>query len=132
MKTFIIGKNSNLSISLKKNILNTEIISLSNKKDIEKIKKYKKKFNIIFNNFYPVFLLNNLDIGSLKNFYKKSINENIELLEDLNFKYINKILYSSSSSVYGSFDNNQETADTFNRRLYSSVKLSNEKLFLNI
>ena len=34
--------------------------------------------------------------------------------------------------MYGSFEKNNSFEDPFNRKFYSSIKLSNEKLFLNI
>jgi len=62
MKCFIIGKNSNLSRQLSNFIKNTTLVSLSKAEDIDKILKYKKKFKLIFNNFYPMRLNNSLDI----------------------------------------------------------------------
>ena len=124
MKNFIIGKNSNLSRALNRFIGSSKLISLENKKDIDTIVNYRSRYNLIFNNFYPVSLINKLDIKELTKFYQKSVLENINLL--------NKILYTSSSSVYGSFEKNNSFGDPFNRKFYSSIKLSNEKLFLNI
>ncbi len=132
MKNFIIGKNSNLSRALNKFIGSSKLISLENKKDIDTIVNYKSRYNLIFNNFYPVSLINKLDIKELTKFYQKSVLENINLLNKIDFKYVNKILYTSSSSVYGSFEKNNSFGDPFNRKFYSSIKLSNEKLFLNI
>ena len=129
---FIIGKNSNLSRALNKFIGSSKLISLENKKDIDTIVNYKSRYNLIFNNFYPVSLINKLDIKELAKFYQKSVLENINLLNKIDFKYVNKILYTSSSSVYGSFEKNDSFGDPFNRKFYSSIKLSNEKLFLNI
>ena len=57
MKNFIIGKNSNLSRALYGYIKNSTLISLEEKKDIDLIINYKKKYNLVFNNFYPVSLI---------------------------------------------------------------------------
>lgn len=132
MKNFIIGKNSNLSRALYGYIKNSTLISLEEKKDIDLIINYKKKYNLVFNNFYPVSLINKLNIEELTKFYQKSVLENVNLFNKINFKYVNKILYTSSSSVYGSFEKNDSFGDPFNRKFYSSIKLSNEKLLLNI
>ena len=132
MKNFIIGKNSSLSRALYDFIGNSKLISLEEKKDIDTIFNYKSRYNLIFNNFYPSSLINKLDIKELTKFYQKSILENINLLNRIDFNFVNKILYTSSSSVYGSFEKNNNFGDPFNRKFYSSIKLSNEKLFLNI
>ena len=132
MKCFIIGKNSNLSRQLSNFIKNTTLVSLSKAGDIDKILKYKKKFNLIFNNFYPMRLINSLDIKNLDSFYEKSLLQNIQLIKRINYKYVNKIIYTSSSSIYNSLDVHENDNDKFNRKIYSSVKLSNEKLILNI
>ena len=82
----------------------SKLISLEEKKDIDTIVNYKSRYNLIFNNFYPASLINKLDIKELTKFYQKSILENINLLNKIDFKFVNKILYTSSSSVYGSFE----------------------------
>ena len=132
MKNFIIGKNSSLSRTLSKFIGRAKLISLEEKKDIDTIVNFKGRYNLIFNNFYPASFINKIDIKELTKFYQKSILENINLLNKIDFKFVNKILYTSSSSVYGSFEKNNSFEDPFNRKFYSSIKLSNEKLFLNI
>ena len=91
----------------------------------------KKKHNIIFNSFFPVSRLNEISINNLDKFINETIVQSGSFLKKLNFKLINKILYTSSSSVYESMDNTRFSNDTFNRKLYAALKLSNEKLFLN-
>ena len=132
IKNFIIGKRSNLSKNLKKIIPNSILISLNEKKDVEKLLKEKNRYNIIFNNFYPVSRLNEISTNNLDIFINQSIASSAIFLKRLNFKLVNKILYTSSSSVYESIDNTKFSKDTFNRKLYAALKLSNEKLFLNI
>ena len=131
IKNFIIGKRSNLSKNLKKIIPNSILISLKEKKDVEILLKEKNRYNIIFNNFYPVSRLNEISTNNLDIFINQSIVLSAFFLKRLNFKLVNKILYTSSSSVYESIDNTKFTKDTFNRKLYAALKLSNEKLFLN-
>tara|TARA_Y100001970_G_C14258729_1_gene877729 strand:- start:4478 stop:6733 length:2256 start_codon:yes stop_codon:yes gene_type:complete len=131
IKTFIIGKRSNLSKNLKKIIPNSILISLKKKKDVEILLKEKERYNIIFNNFYPVSRLNEISINNLDLFINETIGLSAIFLKRLNFKLVNKILYTSSSSVYESIDNTKFSKDTFNRKLYAALKLGNEKLFLN-
>ena len=131
IKNFIIGKRSNLSKNLKKIIPNSILISLKEKKDVEILIKEKKRYNVIFNNFYPVSRLNEISTNNLDIFINQSIALSAFFLKRLNFKLVNKILYTSSSSVYDSIDNTKFSKDTFNRKLYAALKLSNEKLFLN-
>ena len=102
MKNFIIGKNSSLSRTLSKFIGRAKLISLEEKKDIDTIVNFKGRYNLIFNNFYPASFINKIDIKELTKFYQKSILENINLLNKIDFKFVNKILYTSSSSVYSS------------------------------
>ena len=131
IKNYIIGKRSNLSKNLKKIIPNSILISLKEKKDVEKLLKEKKRYNIIFNNFYPVSRLNKISTNNLDTFVNETIAMSAFFLKRLNYRLVNKILYTSSSSVYDSIENTKFSKDTFNRKLYASLKLSNEKLFLN-
>jgi nucleoside-diphosphate-sugar epimerase len=131
INNYIIGKRSNLSKNLKKIIPNSILISLKEEKDVEKLFNERKKHNIIFNNFYPVSKLNEISIDNIDTFINESITSSAFLLKRLNYKLVNKILYTSSSSVYDSMENTGYSKDLFNRKLYASLKLSNEKLFLN-
>ena len=134
MKTIILGKSSFLTKNLKKNIKDLEIFSARQKADIPKIIKEIekfKKFNLIFNNFYPSNKLNSINDNLYKNFYDQSLNFNWEFLNLINKKKINKIIYTSSSSVYNSISSNPNHIDGLNRKLYSSVKLSSETLLHN-
>ena len=73
IKNFIIGKRSNLSKNLKKIIPNSILISLKEKKDVEILLKEKNRYNIIFNNFYPVSRLNEISTNNLDIFINQSI-----------------------------------------------------------
>ena len=131
IKNFIVGKRSNLSKNLREIIPNSILISLKEKKDLQLLLKEKKKHNIIFNNFFPVSRLNKISTNNLDKFINETIVQSGSFLKRLNFKLINKILYTSSSSVYESMDNMKFSNDTLNRKLYAALKLSNERLFLN-
>ena len=127
MLNLIIGKKSNLTKSLVKHISNCKVISLDelNYKNIANIYK-NQKINVIINQFYSANKLSTLD--KYEEFYNMSILKISKFLDNVNFKKINKIIYSSSSSVYGSIGNNHFNN---NRDLYSSAKLAAENLIAN-
>ena len=97
MINIIIGKESNLTNALKKQLLNTVVFSAREQSLIEKIKllnKYKK-FNLIFNNFYPASRINNLNHSNYADFYKQSLLVNSEILRNINKNKIEKIICRS-------------------------------------
>ena len=134
MKTIILGKESILSTRLKKNLKNCEAFSTREIKNVEivlnRIKKYKK-INLIFNNFYPSKKIGLVNENSYGQFFDQSINFNSKLLSLINKKKINKIIYSSSASIYNSISHNYTSTDGFNRKLYASTKINNENLIYN-
>ncbi|MCK9455057.1 MAG: NAD(P)-dependent oxidoreductase [Sulfurimonas sp.] len=129
MKTLIIGKSSNLSIRLMNFIEDAELLST---RDIcnEEIpwKSYQgKELNIIFNNFQKATMLN--DLTSPVNYIKYSILATSIVLENLaKHQNINKIIYTSSSSVYGNNIFCKESDDIKPINLHASLKASNERL----
>jgi len=129
IKTYIIGTGY-LSNELKKEIVNSEIVSAQSFiKVVSLINKSKKKINLIINSFYSSKKLN--DLYSYKIFIEKSLLEIGEILDKINPKKIKKILYTSSSSVYGSINNKIKILDQNNRYIYSSTKLTCEMLLKN-
>lgn len=129
VKTYLIGTGY-LSTKIVKKIKNSKIISSENfMSNIDKINKSKKKFNLIINSFYSARKLNNL--SSYKFFVEKSILNISEIFDVVNPKLINKILYTSSSSVYGSIGGKVNNVDRNNRYIYSSLKISAENLIKN-
>ena len=129
IKNIILGTGY-LSSSLNKNIKKSKIYSSTEfRKVLKKFNKKKNKINLIINSFYSSKMLNNIN---LKNeFIKKSVSEVSEVFDEIDFRIINKILYTSSSSVYGSLNNKINLKDKNNRSLYSSFKLSAESLIKN-
>ena len=97
--------------------------------NVHKIKESKKKFNLIINAFYSVRRLDNF--VSYKFFVEKSLLNISEVLDVVNPKLINKIIYTSSSSVYGSVNSKLNIPDRNNRYIYSSFKISAENLIKN-
>ena len=99
MINIIIGKESNLTNALKKQLMNTVVFSARDPRLIDKIKilnKYKK-INLIFNNFYPASRINNLSHSNYADFYKQSLLVNSEIFRNINKNKIEKIIYTSSS-----------------------------------
>ena len=129
-KTIIFGKRSFLSQELKKKINNSVVISVEDFfNDNKIIEKYNnKKINIIINSFFPSSQLSK--IVNYQKFYKKSIEDLSRLLDALHCFSINKIIYSSSSSIYNSY-NNFKKKDSSNRKIYSSSKFACENLIAN-
>jgi len=129
-RTIIFGKKSFLSEELNKKIENSFVTSIDFfLNDIKTFQKYRhKKINVIINSFFPAYQLSK--IFSYREFYKKSIENLSTLLDVLKIFSINKIIYSSSSSIYNSY-NNFIKKDFFNRRIYSSSKFACENLIVN-
>ena len=128
-KTYIIGTGY-LSDELAKEIPDSKIFKARNFiKKISLINSSKEKINLIINSFYSARKLN--DLYSYKIFVEKSLSEIAEILDKINPKNIKKILYTSSSSVYGSINNKIKILDQNNRYIYSSTKLSCEMLLKN-
>lgn len=126
----IIGKNSNLSKLLHKNITNTHLISSQNSiKELNKLNLTQYKIiNIIFNNFQISTKLN--DLSNPSEYISRSIMTTATVLEYIKEHNldINKIIYSSSSSVYGNNELCHETDSLQPLSLHSSLKIANEKL----
>lgn len=125
MKTLIFGKKSYLSDYLKKSITNSKVYSLSEKNlDLAEF----ENSNIIINSFYSSLKLEKIDDYEL--LIKKSIFELSKLLDKIKKKKINIIIYTSSSSIYNSFNENI-FKDERNRKVYAALKIAAENLMKN-
>ena len=122
MKTIILGKRSYLSNKLGLNIPFSTLYSVNEFKEF--CTSNKKRFNLIINIFYPSSQLS--EINNYHTFFDLSVNNLSSVLDKINHKHINKIIYTSSSSVYGSINDHNYLNDINNRQLYSSTKLLNE------
>ena len=134
MINIILGKRSSLSTRLSKKLPGSLVFSQEEINDLylHKVFSKKKKINIIINSFYPSRKLNDVKTSEFEKFCKLSIYNLSFLLSKLKNKKINKIIYTSSSSVYSVNQNlNSLIEDAYNRNLYSSFKLSSEKLIKN-
>jgi nucleoside-diphosphate-sugar epimerase len=129
INTCIIGTGY-LSNNLKKKISGSKIYSAKDFINIIcLVNKKKKKINLIINSFFSANKLN--DLKSYEEFVNKSIFEISKILDLLNPKIINKIIYTSSSSIYSSVNNEIELKDHNNRNLYSAFKIASESLLKN-
>lgn len=127
--TLIIGTGF-LSDNLIKKISKTKIFSAQEFiNEINSINKNKEKYNLIINSFFPTKNINNF--SSYEIFTKKAVFEISKILDLINQKKINKIIYTSSSSVYGSINHNINMKDDNNRNVYAGFKISAEFLIKN-
>jgi len=128
LQTIIIGKNSNLSEYICKKVINCFLVSareiLINANVLAKFKI--KNINIIFNNFQPATQLNNLD--NCTEYINSSILVTSMVLDYFKDTNINKIIYTSSSSVYGNNMLCKESDELKPMNLHASLKVANEKL----
>jgi len=135
MKNIIIGKNSAITNHLKRILPNSKAISVREKDFENKIKKIAnslflhEKVNIIFNNFYPSRKISSVNEKDYWEFANLSLIKTINVLNSFNKSKINKIIYNSSSSVYGI--KTEDLNDSFNRKFSSSFKFVNENLIYN-
>jgi len=128
--TIIIGKRSNLSQKLMKELSNVVLLSSSTiESELKQLQTFKdKSFNIIFNNFQTASHLN--DLSSPREYIEKSIGVTAKVLDYIKEHKIkvNKIIYTSSSSVYGNNILCSENDILQPLNLHASLKVSNEKL----
>jgi len=128
MKTIIIGKNSNLSKHLKEEI--EECVLISSRKAllyISILNNFKDdEINLIFNNFQPAIQLGVLD--NPEQYINNSILSTAAILEYFKKTKINKIIYTSSASVYGSNSLCSEDCAVQPMGLHASLKVANEML----
>ena len=128
--TIIIGKESNLSVKLSSEIENCEMISSREiRKDIDLLERFKtQNISIIFNNFQPAIKLN--EIVNNEEYIVNSIGVTAKIIDYCinNSISINKIIYTSSSSVYGDNILCNENDELKPLNLHASLKVSNEKL----
>ena len=130
IETIIIGKRSNLTQAIIKNIDSAKVFSLKQiLQKTNKIFSHKKKKNIIFNHSFPLFKLDNTkNIFEILDTNVNHINIFLKFLIKKKIK-INNFIYSSSSAVYSiNSDNNHIHT---NKILYGASKLIVEKLLFS-
>jgi nucleoside-diphosphate-sugar epimerase len=126
----VIGKKSNLSTQLKNSIDNIYLISTLNiVEEFEEINFNRyDTVNIIFNQFQAATKLSNLD--KPVEYINRTINSTAIVLDyiKVNIIKVNKIIYTSSSSVYGDNTFCSENDIVQPLSLHASLKISNERL----
>ena len=123
IKNIIVGKRSNLSHELNKFISNSIIVNANEFKKIQQ----RERFNLILNHFYSSSKLKSN--FSLELFFKKTLIDTIKILEIVNKKKINKIIYTSSCSVNFKDDGIENMA--LGKFLYKNTKILNERIIIN-
>lgn len=123
----IIGKKSNLTYKIEKRVPNT--LSFSTDEiliDVSCLEKFKNEnLILLFNNFQAANQLSNMD--NMESFVNRSLTATVKVLDYLkNFTNIQKIIYTSSSSVYGDNECCSEDDIPHPISLQASLKLSNE------
>lgn len=128
MITIIIGKNSNLTQKLSNNIPDCHIISSRElSSNIDLLSPFKNQIiNLIFNNFQTATRLNETD--NLTQYIENSINITANVLDYFKETQIVKIIYTSSSSVYGNNILCNESDEVKPLSLHAALKVSNENL----
>ncbi len=128
MTTLIIGKNSNLSKTLSKKIPNCVLVSSRELSiNIDLLLEFKnKKINIIFNNFQTALQLN--ETSHLDQYIENAIGITSKVLKYFRQTDIQKIIYTSSSSVYGNNIFCNESDEVKPLSLHAALKVSNEKM----
>ena len=127
MKTVILGKRSNLTSYLKKTVKNPLVFGKSEIKDFN-IKKLPNKFNLIINTFHPSVKFRR--IKNFENFFEDNFIYVSRFLDSVTHARINKIIYTSSSSVYGDIKdyNNIRNLNALSKLLIENYLLSQNTL----
>ena len=112
-----------MSIELYKKIKKSKIISSEEFKNL----KLESKSNLIINNF---FIIKISKLNNYNEFINLSLSNLTKALDKIEIKKINKIIYSSSSSVYG-YNRILNRNDEINRGLYSTTKILAENIITN-
>lgn len=128
MINLIIGKESNLSNYLSNYLESYELISSREViKKPEILNKFaNKNVNIIINSFQTAIQLNNL--SNPISYIENSILNTSYILNSTKYLKVNKLIYTSSSSVYGDNIYCKENDILLPTSLHSALKIANEKL----
>ena len=132
--TIIIGQRSNLSFHLLKKLKHAEVFSSDSLlKSLLPLNQFQgKTINIIFNNFQPSTRLNSY-IDPCK-YLELSISLTLKVIMYLikDGALINRIIYTSSCSVYGDCERELDYNQTSPIGIASSLKYLNEKFLKEV
>jgi len=132
MINVIIGRRSNLTQKLLSVLNNSLAISSSSiMKEMDNIDWKSHSVNLIFNQFQPATKLNDLTLPT--DYIDNAIGSTAKVLEFIKSRSIdiNKIIYTSSSSVYGNNKSCHENDVSAPVSLHAVLKIANEKLVSN-
>lgn len=123
MKTIILGKKSNLTNKIKIYFKDTICLSFQ---DINNniFKEPNQKYNLIINSSFSASKINK--ISNYEVFFQRTIHQIIKFLATVDLYKINKIIFTSSASVYGLTKPNYD-----NKSIYSLSKLIVENFLLS-
>ncbi|OQX60234.1 MAG: hypothetical protein B5M52_00715 [Helicobacteraceae bacterium 4484_230] len=128
--TIIIGKSANLSIALAKALPDIRLISSQHPaEDLKRLGLGKTdSVNVIFNNFQRSTMLYDASVPTA--YVQRALMCTAEVLEYLEKSGVTvlKVLYTSSSSVYGNNIFCKEEDPLIPTSLHASLKITNEKL----
>jgi len=130
MQTVIIGKRSNLSRHLLGVIDNAVSVPVS--KAVEYLTQFDwqqhQSINLVLNQFQPATKLN--DLSSPSDYVDNAIASTARILQSIQSQAekINRIIYTSSSSVYGNNSDCKEIDAPAPKSLHATLKLTNENL----
>jgi len=130
MQTVIIGKRSNLSRHLLGAIDDAVCVTVS--EAVEYLTQLDwqqhQSINLVLNQFQPATRLN--DLSSPTDYVDNAIASTARILQSIQSQTekINRIVYTSSSSVYGNNPDCKESDIPAPISLHATLKLSNEKL----
>jgi len=125
----VVGQRSNLSIKIYERLSNVVLLSTNDILNDENLfDKFKdKSITLIFNNFQPAYKLN--DLKDPLAYVNNSVLVTAKILSKIeNELCVNKIIYTSSASVYGNNNFCDENDILMPLNLHASLKITNEKL----
>ena len=125
-KVIIVGKRSNLSNSIKKYIKDATVISTKQIKKLEEILIRNETSTIIYNTACKSTLINEKIDPTLFSYYSfGNLSEFIKICLKYESK-VEKIIYTSTSAIYGNNKFSNENSPCQICNLYASLKFSSE------
>ena len=127
-KVIIIGKRSNLSNSIKKYLTNSIVLSTNQIKNLEEILIKNEISTVIYNTACKSTLINEKTDPTLFSYYSfGNLSEFIKICLKHETK-VEKIIYTSTSAIYGNNNFSNEDSPCKINNLYASLKFSSELL----
>ena len=127
-KVIIIGKRSNLSNSIKKYLTDSIVLSTNKIKNLEEILIKNEISTVIYNTACKSTLINQKTDPTLFSYYSfGNLSEFIKICLKHETK-VEKIIYTSTSAIYGNNNFSNEDSPCKINNLYASLKFSSELL----